>query len=360
MRVCFFTATPYQLIVALQLKKTVYVDAQAELIIYGSLCSNSNIKNKLLQLDVFDNVYALERDESLEVTSTIGVSSALKKYLKDSFGTNSKLTSENSVDEFLFANISGPCIAIANYFLSINKNLELSMFEDGVSSYSRLFEMAISKKINNDNIIKRFIFKLFPQVLAQVQNYYVFHPDLMAWECPFTVKKIPNIDKTRDDLRTILNKVFEYDKMVDTYEEDVIFFEESYVADGIEVEDVDIVNRLAEIYGKDRIFVKTHPRNKINRFSELGYKTNKEREIPWELIMLNIPIDDKVLVSMTSTAVVNSFLLFNSKAKMYLIYDRLDNYNNDRIKYTIEVIKLIENKYPERINTKLWKGKNTL
>ena len=41
--------------------------------------------------------------------------------------------------------------------------------------------------------------------------------------------------------------------------------------DGYNVNDVEIVEKIASIVGKEKLFVKTHPRNPENRFEKLGY-----------------------------------------------------------------------------------------
>ena len=46
---------------------------------------------------------------------------------------------------------------------------------------------------------------------------------------------------------------------LDRYDRPVLFFEESYPCDGVEIGDVALMDRVAELVGKENIFVKIHP-----------------------------------------------------------------------------------------------------
>lgn len=109
---------------------------------------------------------------------------------------------------------------------------------------------------------------------------------------------------------------------------------------------------MAAIYGKDNIMIKVHPRNRENRFKMLGYNTNTDLTIPWEVIALNIDgLDNKVLATMTSTALINTYLCLNSNSKLFFYISRL-NSDNPRVLYTAEVIKKLALLYPDRITVR--------
>lgn len=56
---------------------------------------------------------------------------------------------------------------------------------------------------------------------------------------------------------------------------------------GAGVNDVELIEALADKVGKQNMMVKIHPRNPVNRFEKLGYKTNHNTAIPWEVIVMN-------------------------------------------------------------------------
>ena len=85
--------------------------------------------------------------------------------------------------------------------------------------------------------------------------------------------------------------------------------------------DVEIIDHISEIIGKNNMAIKLHPRNEINRFEVRGYKTNISYGIPWELVASNLPEDDKrVFLSFSSGAVLNYKFLCDKSFKTILLY----------------------------------------
>ena len=106
--------------------------------------------------------------------------------------------------------------------------------------------------------------------------------------------------------------LFDYANCQDKYDEKYIFFEDG-ARDWNDSTDVDLMQKIAEIVGKDNIIVKTHPRNPENRFAKLGFKTNTNTSVPWEVIASNIDIENKVLITMFSQSVITPDVLMGKK-----------------------------------------------
>lgn len=71
--------------------------------------------------------------------------------------------------------------------------------------------------------------------------------------------------------------------------------------------------------------------------------------IPWEAIALNIEgMENKTLVTMTSTALISTYLCIKSNAKLIFYTSKL-NSQNQRVLYTAEVIKKLASLYPNII-----------
>lgn len=140
------------------------------------------------------------------------------------------------------------------------------------------------------------------------------------WQPDAPVLQIPPID--RDDLsfKQAINTIFTYENMEDVYDKKYIFMEESFFAEGQETNDVEIVENIAKLVGKDNIMVKIHPRNPVNRFKKLGYKTNVNTAIPWEVILLNQDMRNKVLLSVSSTSIINPIRVFGVNMQAYSLY----------------------------------------
>lgn len=146
---------------------------------------------------------------------------------------------------------------------------------------------------------------------------YAFSPEIMTYYPPFVVEKLPPIDYADKELVMLYNKIFNFNMNVDSYRQKVIFFEESYYADGYKVDDVEIVNQIASIVGKENTFVKIHPRNPENRFEKLGYYTNKNTSIPWEVIAMNLDLSDKILITIASVSVIMPCVMLGKNIREY-------------------------------------------
>lgn len=329
--------THYQLLVAMQLKLTVLKDRIVDCVLSGSVSNVAVLHEKLRAKKLFRNVFRIQ---------TKGIN----------FGWNVNISSIGTVDinlinlidkhdytECFFANLGGFDRCLGRYLLKDGRKVSIAIYEDGLSSYSKIYGKEIETIKSAKNIVKNLITK---NPFSCITAYYVFSPEIMTWPCS-QVKRIPPIQENIAELREIANFIYSYDNLRDDYSEKVIFFEESYFQDGIAVDDVALVESLAEKYGMENIFIKTHPRNEVNRFKNMGYKTNIDKAVPWEVIALNLNLDDKVLVTMTSSAIANTCIMYPSKAQLIYDYRGMDLDSNTRLKYTVEVIQRMKIVFPE-------------
>lgn len=337
----FVCATVYQIIVMLQLKRTIYQDCKADLLLLDNIRSYRDLAKKISREKLFEEIYTV--DKSCVVFNTVIRDFATNKFykvIKDN-GLKDKLL-KNKYSEFIFSSLDPFTSFLAGYFLRRNRRMKITMYEDGASSYSRHYERAFSNIINGKPFIKPLIYRLLHSPLLYVSKFYFFNPAAIVWGAP-NVEKIPAIDTNNIEFRLLLNRIFDYEHIKDCYSEKVIFFEESYFADGVDVPDVELVNKLADKYGKDQIFIKKHPRNPTNRFEHLGYKTNIDTMIPWEVIAMNIDLSNKVIATISSTAAISTILMFPNTNVIFFCDDvKTDNF---RVNSTVEVIKRIQKSY---------------
>lgn len=339
--------THYQLLVAVQLKLSVLNKFIVDCVVTDYISNCVTIANKLRQLHVFNQIF-VEHVKGIKFDGTPKMFSDAKFLNYMSEEMQQFLKRSCNYDGLYFANLGEFGPRLGRYMKHRNPKLEISIYEDGLSSYSRIYESRVHEIVEPHGIkgkLRKY-FALNP--VAQMNTYYLFCPKLMVWSCP-QVRKIPPINENIEELRKIANHIYSYDEIRDKYSEKVIFFEESYFQDGIQVDDVLLVESLAKKYGKDNIFVKTHPRNETNRFKELGYKTNVDKSVPWEVIALNLDLNDKILVTMTSSTIANTCIMRPSRAQLIYDYRHMNLEANTRLKYTVEVIEKMKKIFPELI-----------
>jgi len=345
MKKLFICSTVYQLIVAIQIRITIFKKKEVDVIVTNEIHEAQQLCQRLNSLRIFDNVFCIEgKNTSLDSGKSIYLKNMyIKKLQKSIIGKKVEILEKGRYNEIFFANIGGLNLRLATFLSSHNIQAKMNLYEEGISSYSRIFGDIFERLyMPGRGIIKSY---LTYGVLKKVTSFYYFEPQVMVWECKGEIVKIPPISSDIQNLKKILNYIFCYEQLRDSYSEKVIFFEESYIADGDYVDDMGIIKMLETIYQKEDIFVKTHPRNSTNRFQNEGYKTNKDSIMPWEVIALNLDMRDKILVSISSTALVNSFLLLNTDAKLIFAYQQVVN-KNERLRKTIEVIEKIKLEYP--------------
>lgn len=345
-KIVFHCCTVYQLIVALQVKISFYTSNWSELIISKTTPNAEMIASRLRTMCVFDSVLVVDNEtldwNTSSMTSWHFIKKELPSLLKDS-----SIKKGDVINEYLFAGLGGFSNALGQWLIHEHNCHKISMYEEGASSYSRIYENAVTMRRMNPSKFKRLYYRFSPHVLARFEKFYFFDPNLCLWDTKSELIEIPSLIETKETIGPILNGVFSIENCRDNYDKKVIFFEESYYNDGILTGDMELVEELSQIYGKNNIMIKIHPRNRENRFKMLGYTTNTDFTIPWEAIALNTEgLDSKILVTMTSTALISTYLCTKSTAKLFFYTSRL-NSSNQRVLYTAEVIKKLASLYPE-------------
>ena len=225
---------------------------------------------------------------------------------------------KQTYDVVLFSNISILTKRLTSLFARKYPKSKIEMFEEGTISYTRQFA-------NGDAVTtpyRRFIDRI--GVINRLTALYVFNPVFLTWKpTAGKVIELPKLTNPASDFITNLNIIFGYNQSVDNYDRKLIFFEESHALEGFDVPDIQILEQIARKIGKENIMVKIHPRNPENRFAKLGYKTNVVTSIPWELIILNQPMADKILVTISSGSVIYPYLYFGISTKTYSLLNCL-------------------------------------
>lgn len=316
--------TVLQVIFAVNLRYTVFSEDAVELVISDHSANAENVVKNSKGIAAFTKVSYVktkELDRSEHAIASSGRWGIIKDELLRKQLLGDFFKTELVYDVILAANPDKFVQMFYNVQILKNPGLKYYMYEDGLSAYCVLGEQlhkqrsaVISGKHKLIDLItrKRYASK-------NIAGLYLFEPSMCQWKEEFPFLAMPKIDRRNAELISTLNQMFGYQNMTDSYDAKYIFFEESYFVEGTKVNDVQLVDEIASIVGKHNIQVKIHPRNPVNRFKELGYRTNENTVIPWELIMLNESCEDKVLVSIASGSMANPFLLMGMKVKAIVL-----------------------------------------
>lgn len=329
-RELFLCNSVYQIMVAVWIKHCYLNGNHTDIIITDHMNDGRKISKKIEEIALFDNVfyaetlkearYKVKRNRFEILIGDLFPENQLQQYVKLKY----------VYTELYIANFDGFSQMLFNAMSRKNLMLQLHVFEDGISTYCEIekyykyFEYYYYNHKDDCNLFKRFLHKKIYRkkpLYGNVKRFLVFNPEMMKWDPKCEVENLKKIDSKDKKYRELINQVFDYQNCVDKYDSKYIFFEESFFADGETISDIELVEELAKRVGKDNIMIKIHPRNPKNRFAELGYKTNRNTSIPWEVILLNIgDVSDKVFLTIASSAILNPIMIFGVKIKAYSLY----------------------------------------
>lgn len=227
---------------------------------------------------------------------------------------------EVSFDEFYCANFNYQVTALYKELAARNPMMVIYMFEDGLATYSQFYEETWKKILYPKDSFHRRTRKRLFEAFYHVQGILCFRPELVGWKPEVPLICVRGINAKDKRFVHLVSDMFGYDGQEDSYEQKIIFFEESYYGAGRDVGDMMLVEKIAQEVGKNNVFVKIHPSNPHNRFAEKGYHTNKNTTVPWEIIALNLPLEEKILVTIASVAVLTPFLLLGMSYRAIMLY----------------------------------------
>jgi hypothetical protein len=138
-------------------------------------------------------------------------------------------------------------------------------------------------------------------------------------------QKLPMVSRQNKKMCQTINYVFEYKEDVDLQNADVILMEECYSNDGlIKNEDIELFKQVIDIDKKFNAVVKLHPRSKTNRF-ENTFNVIKSQGIPWEVYILNCPMKDKILISLSCATMTSGKFMFGEESYSLLLFPIIED-----------------------------------
>lgn len=329
----FLCNSTYQIMVALWIKYHELPSDQADVIVSDHMNGGKKIAEKLSLTGIFEHVYFAEtlnesryrvkRTRFRRLLGDINPEVELNQYIK----LNEKYT------DLYIANCDGFSQMLYNALCRRTPDLKLHIFEDGLSTYcefEKYYKYFEHYYYSDESVgyLKRLIReKVYRKktLFGNVNDFLVFNVDIMQWDPGCDIKSIAKIDSSDQKFHKMINGVFDVKSSTDKYDSKYIFFEESFYADGEQITDVELVEKLAEKVGKDNIMIKIHPRNPVNRFEKLGYKTNHDTSIPWEVILMNMgDVSDKIFLTVASSAILNPIMIFGINIKAYSLFPCLE------------------------------------
>lgn len=223
----------------------------------------------------------------------------------------SKVVNDSQVDYNQYSDIY---LANLDAFFKFVKqsypHLTYSIFEDGAGT------CAVDWKTK----LKRFNYiKGFNDVYDEIKALYIYSPDLMCVELGWDIKVLPKIAKSDKKVIEKFNLIFGFDpKSVNLPQ--IVFAEQAFQVDNIVNNDMEFMQAIYDVVGFDNLYIKTHPRNTVNRPFIQGLTKQDDLKIPFELLLLNCDTSKTIFVTVSSGSLISPWVIFDEEITTIFLY----------------------------------------
>ena len=161
-----------------------------------------------------------------------------------------------------------------------------------------------------ENFLKRMAFKLFigEEVVSKSKKVYVYRPDMLRLGTQDM--EVIGIRPELDILGPIIKNIYRHElPMLEEIDKTVIMFDQDMQDNIMTSNQCKMAEFIVSEYGKENFVVKMHPRTVDVPYSENVpvYKA----KCPFEILMSTVDVEDKILVSILSTASMNPKMILN-------------------------------------------------
>lgn len=105
-----------------------------------------------------------------------------------------------------------------------------------------------------------------------------------------------------------------------------VFFEECYIRNKHTVNDLEVLEEIASLVGKENIIVRLHPKTEVDRFTPFGFIVAPQDGSLWELMCLGRDLSKKVFLTVKSSATFTSLAFCSQPPKVVVLKDVVEGY----------------------------------
>lgn len=305
-KLLFICESPYQLLNILSIKYHYYPDATADLIITKST-NLSRYREKLESSGMFQKIILSNFDSKVDLKKIREISIKKRTLFPEKY--EHALELEARYTDYFLPVLKHPYYQMIYYQL-VKKGCQPSVFifEDGATSYTDNSEARME--------IDHHLYPLNKQFTNNISALFLYRPDCYCGNLEVPKIPIPQILGEETGFVDLIRFIFG-DCQIPSAR--YLFFNECFARDGQVSTDIQILDSIAELVGKENIAVKLHPRSggdeKIYQLH--GYQIFSENDSPWEISVLSPKFKDKILMSVSSNTIYTP--LFVSNVHIYAI-----------------------------------------
>lgn len=313
--VVFFCSTPYQVLVALHLIREKHSADAITVYVHDYFFGAAEVTRRLDRSGLVEEALLVEKEHSVRFSKVRTL-----RYLQKA---GSFLIAGHYADSiyhfdcrrFDHAYFTFPDTIIQLALVSLKRNnpeLRVHLYEDGLGGYIPRFSLPSSIK-NAFNRIAG-----IASIVDSYSELLVFHPEFVALDLPFPIRRIPPIDGGDDEIIGLLNSIFGYCSSSSIGERIVILEQPLNFVPGLNDAIVEILDAsLTADY-----IVRLHPRTKSADYGR--HPVAPQTGVPWEISVLNTLIEEKVLMTYSSTSVFSGKMLLDKEPVVIFLFNMVE------------------------------------
>lgn len=315
---CYFCTSPFQLFAIFSL--AINRQEEADLYIDPQFYEAKSFTKRIETLNIFRNVKII--DSRKIYGKYMNASPGLKNHLQI---VNTYFHVQDIAEMILISDVRYTNIFLSSkaylprmiqlFYLKKKWNYNLYYFDDGAGTYYKDRAYHIKKP---DKLIRRLLFG--KKAVDTKYKRFVFSPKIYN-ELNINHNLSELIPKFWENNtgKKLINSVFGVNKELDIKEKVIILDQpkDELFTESDAKKISNIYNMFACKFGYDNVIIKQHPRSVGEIFGKISCFENNG--IPFELYCLNMDMNDKIIISYSSTAIATPKVLFDQEPTVIVL-----------------------------------------
>lgn len=316
-RILIIANTYYQLILAIQMKLTIFEEDYVCLALSDHSANAENVFERLKKEKFFDECVFVR---SKGVIQSRGLWQKCKEVVqmgfckKNGYAFYLKDLRSLSFDELICYNLEVDIHGIFAILSEYNDKIQYSSYEEGMLSYNNFYYD--SPKFELIKRLRKMVGK--PTIFDRYEKFYCVYPEL--YQGSLKAVAVPPISTENKRLKSLVAGIFHIQGGVDYSRYKYIYFESVYDTEGRGIGELEFLLDFAERVGKENILVKKHPRSTVHVFEENGIAVDTNSSAPFEALQLNYDMSGCTFVSAMSGSVLSINSVVEHPSPVLMIY----------------------------------------
>ena len=321
MKKLIICSTPFQIIVALNIKKQyANPEDQVDLIITNSFSNYAKIAKRIEEKELFSHVIIANVKTIIQANSLIGNISKMFYVLFPKKIMKKVWKKIENYDELYCWNYDAFTASIRSYYAMRKNNIKIFIFDEGYISYFPIDDVIPKRRFIKIIEIRNELIGLSKIKRENIDGYLLFEPELLLFKPNCKIYKLDRNLGLEKEFKDNIDYIFESSKSAKKYDRKYIIFEEAMLANQKKIDDEKIFDEIINIVGKENAIIKLHPRTNNDRFTKKGIKTLGNDGIPWEAIALCGDFSKNIFITIGSGSVTSYRMLFGNNMKAYMLF----------------------------------------